>query len=129
MALDVIPPNFLDLASAALPKEAPVLLKIVEMGSENIPTVKLFRRNADGLFCINESIAMQCELRWILFARKVAYTYSVIFSKEKALRNKFKLLTVSGFPSTGKLKCPPLPKVGVGRFLFLFVNKKMLFKH
>lgn len=63
MALDVIPPNFLDLASAALPKEAPVLLKIVEMGSENIPTVKLFRRNADGLFCINESIAMQCELR------------------------------------------------------------------
>ncbi|XP_019769660.2 tudor domain-containing protein 7B isoform X1 [Dendroctonus ponderosae] len=97
MALDAIPPNFLDLATAALPKETPVLLKIVEMGAENIPTVKLFRRNADGLFCINESIAMQTEL-----------------SKEETLKNKFKLLAVSGIPSTGTLKCPPLPKAGPG---------------
>lgn len=63
MALDIIPSNFVELAGQAMPKDLPVLLKTLRLTEDDITLVKLFRRNTDGgLFCINESVALQSEL-------------------------------------------------------------------
>lgn len=62
MALKTIPVNFVDITKTALPKNEPVLLKIIGT-KEDCPLVKLFKRNADGLFCINESLDLEFELK------------------------------------------------------------------
>ncbi|XP_066258782.1 tudor domain-containing protein 7A isoform X1 [Euwallacea similis] len=104
MALNSVPTNLVDLTKKLLLREEPVILKLV--GSfEGIPLGKLFKRNAEGLFCINESLDMQSELN----------------SKEESLKNKLRVAPSNSsmnVPSSGSLKCPPLPKIGSGDEFF-----------
>ncbi|XP_066149149.1 tudor domain-containing protein 7A isoform X2 [Euwallacea fornicatus] len=98
MALNFVPTNLVDLTKKMLLREEPVILKLV--GSfEGVPLGKLFKRNAEGLFCINESLDMQSELN----------------SKEETLKSKLRVAPSNSsmnVPSSGSLKCPPLPKIG-----------------
>ncbi|CAH1132782.1 unnamed protein product [Ceutorhynchus assimilis] len=95
MALDRLPVNFTALAEKALPIGQSALLKCVGTKIDDIPLVKLYKRSDDdGLFCINESIALECELS---------------IKKEEEQKHKFKFLVgTAPVPSTGSLKCPPL---------------------
>lgn len=64
MAIDKVPSDFVELAAKAMPKDQPLLLKIVGYDNHNIPWVEFFKRNTDGgLFCINKSVTMEAELK------------------------------------------------------------------
>lgn len=68
MAIDEIPKDFVKLASKAMPVGEPVLVKIIQHDNNNVPLVEFFKRNVDGgLFCINKSISMESELRFVFF--------------------------------------------------------------
>ncbi|XP_050308699.1 tudor domain-containing protein 7B isoform X2 [Anthonomus grandis grandis] len=100
MALEKIPENFKELANKELPRDSPILLKVVNTIEDAVPVVKMYKRNQEGgLYCINESIEVQLELS----------------SKEDHLKLKLSNHANSDkVPSTGLLKCPPLPEVGGG---------------
>ncbi|KAL1502595.1 hypothetical protein ABEB36_007716 [Hypothenemus hampei] len=112
IALDKMPKDFVNLAWKAMPKDKPILLKLLDKSEEDgVQLVKLFRRNLDEeLICINESISLQMELN----------------KKEADVRFKFKLTDLGGninqVPSTGSLKCPPLPKIGDNQFFQVYVT-------
>lgn len=66
MAISEIPEDFVDLARKDMPVDQPILLKVLSYDEYNIPQVEFFKRNVDGgLFCINKSISMGSELRYI----------------------------------------------------------------
>ncbi|XP_057667390.1 tudor domain-containing protein 7 isoform X1 [Diorhabda carinulata] len=98
MLLDDIPTDFLAAAKKVLPIEESIIIKLIKYNSENVPLVEFFRRTTEGgLFCINKSIIMENEIK-----RSDAKSNRKIPNGEVPCKN---------VPSTGKLKCPPLPEI------------------
>lgn len=75
MAIDKLPEDFVDLTKKLMPQYEPVLLKIISYDEIMVPHVEFFKRNVDGgLFCINKSISMEAELRFVeYFSRFLSY--------------------------------------------------------
>lgn len=68
MAIDELPEDFVDLTKKLMPQYEPVLLKIISYDEIMVPHVEFFKRNVDGgLFCINKSISMEAELRFVKY--------------------------------------------------------------
>ncbi|CAH0548702.1 unnamed protein product [Brassicogethes aeneus] len=64
MALDAIPTDFIDMATKLMPADVPVLLKIIKYDEESCPLVEFFKRSPeDILYCVNNSIGMEAELK------------------------------------------------------------------
>lgn len=99
MLLDEIPKDFLTIINKVMPKEEPVIVKIIRRNEKDTPLAEFFRRNSDGsLFCINKSITIENELKKGDIA-SIKSTRKIILSTEGS----------KNVPSGGKLKCPLLP--------------------
>lgn len=66
MSINELPDDFRETAVKAMPADQPILLKIINYDELHIPEVEFFKRNADGgLFCINKSISVESEMRYV----------------------------------------------------------------
>lgn len=101
MLLDDMPKDFLTVAKKVLPTEDPVIIKVIKYNSEGVPLAEFFSRTTEGgLFCINKSIIMENEIK------KSDDNHSKINRKSPNGE-----LLCKNVPSTGKLRCPPLPNI------------------
>lgn len=66
MALNEFPDDFVELSKRVMSDQERILLKIIAYDEIMVPQVEFFKRNKDGgLFCINKSISMETELRYV----------------------------------------------------------------
>ncbi|XP_044261452.1 tudor domain-containing protein 7-like isoform X2 [Tribolium madens] len=106
--IEKIPSDFVKKAEKLLPKDRPVLLKIISYDNENVAWVEFFKRTTDGvLVFINKSISVEAELQ-----------QNIDVSNNNEINRKRLLNLVQyndankNVPSGGSLRKPDLPKIG-----------------
>ncbi|XP_973071.2 tudor domain-containing protein 7 isoform X1 [Tribolium castaneum] len=106
--IEKIPSDFVQKAEKLLPKDRPVLLKIISYDNENVAWVEFFKRTTDGvLVFINKSISVEAELQQNVDVSNNNET------NRKRLLNLVQFNEASkNVPSGGSLRKPDLPKMG-----------------
>lgn len=82
MAINEIPEDFIHLAKKAMPETQPILLKVIKYDNACVPLAEFFKRNFDGgLFCINKSISMELEMKYVFYFVHMHFILTVYFRK------------------------------------------------